>query len=136
MLYKQCCTTKIPRYPDPPPATFMTALVRYCPSPPQIHQQVLGVVIIRTVMQMDMILFKDLFFITKSRRSIGHNENGLLVYTDELRNVHFHFNEDCIRMVFQNFITCYSPLCPHYSIMNNANVFSGPKILSKLDIEA
>ena len=69
---------------------------------------------------MDIILFKVLFFITKSRSLISRNKNWLLVYTVDLRNLYFHLNENCVRIVFQNFITCYFPVCPpHIPLLNN-----------------
>ena len=36
-----------------------------------------------------------------------------------LKNVYFHFLEDCVRFVFPNFITCFSPLYqPHRELLS------------------
>ena len=36
-----------------------------------------------------------------------------------LKNVYSHFLEDCVRFVFRNFITCFSPLYqPHRKFLS------------------
>ena len=58
--------------------------------------------------------FEDLCFITKSRRPIGRDENGVIIYTQQMKNMYFHLSEICVRQVFPNFLACYAPLYAHH----------------------
>ena len=55
--------------------------------------------------------FGDLCFIRKSRRPIGRDENGVIMYTQKLKNVYSHLWEICVRQVFPNFW----PATHHYT---------------------
>ena len=85
---------------DPRPATFVTAIISYCPPN---TSTCFGC-------RKSFREFGDLCFITKSRRPIGRDENGVIIYTQQMKNVYFHLSEICVRQVFRNFLACYAPL--------------------------
>ena len=97
-------TFKRPPYPDPMPATFVTAIISYCP-PNTSTSFGCG---------KSLREFGDSCFITKSRRPIGRDENGVIIYTQQMKNMYFHLSEICVRQVFPNFLACYAPLYAHH----------------------
>ena len=48
-----------------------------------------------------------MFYITKSRGPVG---DGIMQYTTDLKNIYIHLSGECVRSIFQNFVTCYSLL--------------------------
>ena len=89
-----------PKYPDPQPATFLTAILSFClPNTSTCFG-------CRRSLQQG----NDLCFITKSRRPIGRDDTGIMQYTTDLKNVYLHLSVDCVRSVFPNFVACYSSL--------------------------
>ena len=50
---------------------------------------------------------------------IGWDDNGIMPYTTDLKNVYFHLSEYCERSVFSNFIACCSCLYqPHCELLS------------------
>ena len=95
-------------YPDPIPATFVTAIISYCPPD---TSTCFGC-------RKSLREFGDLCFIIKSRCLISRDETGVVIYTQELKNVYFHLSEICVRQVFPNFLACYAPLyAPHCNLL-------------------
>ena len=97
-----------PPYPDPKPTTFITAILQYCP--PNTSTCFGCRKNIREPCANISNILQGLCFITKSRRPVGRDENGMLTYIDELRNVYFHFDETCVRFHFPNFVCWFSPV--------------------------
>ena len=97
-------TFKRPPYLDPMPATFVTAIISYCP-PNTSTSFGCG---------KSLREFGDSCFITKSRRPIGRDENGVIIYTQQMKNMYFHLSEICVRQIFPNFLACYAPLYAHH----------------------
>ena len=102
-------TFQRPPYPDPIPATFVTAIISYCPPNTSTCFSC----------RKSLREFGDLCFITKSMRPVGRGENDIIIYTQELKNVYFHLSEICVRQVFPNFLACYAPLyAPHCNLLS------------------
>ena len=106
-------TFQRPPYPDPMPATFVTAIISYCP--PNTSTCV--------GCRKSLREFGDMCFITKSRRPIGRDEKGVIIYTQEMENVYFHLSEICVRQVFPKFLACYAPLyAPHRNLLSQEQI--------------
>ena len=106
-------TFQRPPYPDPIPTTFVTAIISYCP--PNTSTS-FGC-------RKSLREFGDLCFITKSRPPVGRDENGVILYTQELKNVYFHLSEICVRQVFPNFLACYAPMyAPHCNLLSQEQI--------------
>ena len=105
-----------PPYPDPIdpiPATFATAIISYCPPN---TSTCFGC-------RKNLREFGDLCFITKSRRPIGRDENGVITYTQEQKNGSFHQSENCVRQLFPNFLACDAPLyVPHCNLLSQEQI--------------
>ena len=97
-----------PLYPDPKPATFITAILQYCP--PNTSTCFGCRTNLREPCANISNILQGLSFITNSRRLVGLDENGMLTYTDRLRNVYFHFDETCVRFHFPNFVCWFLPV--------------------------
>ena len=89
-----------PKYPDPQPTTSLVAILSFCR-----HNTSICFGYRRSLRE-----GKHLCFITKSRGPIGRDGNGIMQYTTDLKNIYIHLSGECVRSIFQNFVTCYSPL--------------------------
>ena len=84
---------------DPRPATFVTAIISYCP--PNTSTS-FGC-------RKSLREFGDLCFITKSRRPIGRDENGVIINAQKLKNVYF----TCQKFVSDRFFRNFWPATHH-----------------------
>ena len=101
-----------PKYPDPQP-TFLTAILSFYPPKTSIC---FGC-------QRSIREGNDLFSITKSRRPVGRDNNGITQYNTSSKNVYFHLWEDCVRSVFRillHDISVYIKLIMNYFCGNKA----------------
>ena len=45
---------------------------------------------------------------------MGRDDNGIMQYTIDLKNIYFLLSEEYVRSVFLNFVACYFPLHQTY----------------------
>ena len=88
-----------PKYSEPQPTTFLTAILRFCPP---IAATCFGCL-------RSLQYGEESCSLTKSRRPISRDDNGIMQYATDSKIFDFHLSEDCVRSVFPNFVSCYSP---------------------------
>ena len=95
------CNLQRPPYPDPPATLLRAALLNFCP--PNVTKCFGCKANIRSPPVTTIPLSQDLCIISKAKRPIGRDETGVVIYTNDLRNVYFDFSEQCVRYLYQGF---------------------------------
>ena len=95
------CKLQRPPYPDPPATLLRAALLNFCP--PNVTKCFGCKANIRSPPVTTIPFSQDLCIISKAKRPIGRDETGVVIYSNDLQNVYFHFSEQCVRYLYQGF---------------------------------